>query len=325
MVELSSCDYLVIIVNYGTPQDVIDCLASLEPEIAEVDGQVAVVDNCSPDDSFESIAQAISMRGWGAWAELILADKNGGFAYGNNVAIQAALELDSPPRYFHLLNPDTVIETNALIALKTFMDTHLDVGIAGSRQKIYEGEWNKAFRFPGVISELDRGLRLGVFSRLVASKLVSRQMGADCAEAEWVSGASMVVRRDVIDAVGLMDERYFLYYEETDYCLAARRAGWSTWHVVDSVVFHKVGASTGVKSSNINKRIPKYVYESRGYYFRKNYGFIYALVVDLAFLAGVCGQRFLALITLRDLNVVPFLLRDTLRNGAFFSRARRKR
>lgn len=322
--ELSSCDYLVIIVNYGTPLDVVDCLASLEPEITGVDGQVVVVDNCSPDDSFDIIAQTISTRGWGAWAKLIVADKNGGFACGNNVAIRAALKLDPPPRYFHLLNPDTVIEANALITLKTFMDARLDVGIAGSRQKIYEGEWNKAFRFPGIISELDRGLRLGLFSRLVAGKLVSRQMGSESAEVEWVSGASMVVRRDVVEKVGLMDERYFLYYEETDYCLTAKRAGWSTWHVVDSVVFHKVGASTGVKSSNINKRIPKYVYESRGYYFRKNYGFIYALVVDLAFLIGVCAQRFLALVTLRDLNIVPFLLRDTLRNGAFLSWTRRK-
>ena len=322
--ELESCAYLVVIVNYCTPQDVIDCLEALESEVTSVDALVAVVDNFSPDNSIDDIGSAIKARGWALWVKLIPADENGGFAYGNNLAIRAALKSDSPPRYIHLLNPDTVIEPGALTALNEFMDQNMSVGIAGSRQKIFEGEWNKSFRFPGLASEVDRGLQLGLFSKLVANRIVSRQMGRENSETEWVSGASMIVRREVFEEIGLMDEKYFLYYEEADFCLNAKRAGWPTWHVVDSVVFHKVGASTGVRSEGPKQRIPAYVYESRSYYFSKNYGFLFALLVDVAFVLAVCVQRSLSMLTMRDLKVIPFLLRDTLRHGIIFSPRKRK-
>ncbi|HEY7774349.1 MAG TPA: glycosyltransferase family 2 protein [Marinagarivorans sp.] len=312
-----SCEFLVVIVNYGTPKDVVDCLASLKAEIATVDGAVVVVDNCSPDDSVSVIEAAIEASEWSSWAQVVKAGKNGGFAYGNNLAVRPAMSLDKPPKYFHLLNPDTLVEPGALSALRDFLEANPRVGIAGSRQKIYEGDWNNAFRFPCFLSEVDRGLQFGPFSKVVKKHLVLRQMSLKNEVVDWVSGASMIVRREVFDDVGLMDENYFLYYEETDFCLNASRAGWDTWHVPNSVVFHKVGASTGVKASNPVKRIPSYVFQSRSYYFKKNYGVLYALFVDSSFILAVCGGRLINFVFRRKRQAVPFLLRDSICYGAF--------
>lgn len=314
-----NCDFLVVIVNYGTPNDVVECLASLESEVADVQGCVAVVDNCSPDDSVSIIDDVIKTNNWSSWAQVFKADKNGGFAFGNNVAIREAMNSERPPKYFHLLNPDTIVEPGSLLALRDFLDANPTVGIAGSRQKIYEGDWNNAFRFPSILSEIDRGLQFGPFSRLVKNKLVLRPMSSKNEPVDWISGASMVVRREVIQSVGLMDENYFLYYEETDFCLNALRGGWPTWHVPSSVVFHKVGASTGVKSSVKKNRIPKYVFESRSYYYKKNYGTLYAVFIDMVYMFSVCVNRLINVVFRRKRDAVPYLLRDSFRYGSLWA------
>jgi GT2 family glycosyltransferase len=100
---------------------------------------------------------------------------------------------------------------------------------------------------------------------------------------DWVSGACMIIRREVIEAIGLLDEGYFLYFEETDFILRARRAGWSCWHIPDARVVHYVGQSTGVTAKDKRgQRTPAYWFESRRRYFVLNYGLPYALLTDLA-------------------------------------------
>ena len=109
---------LVVVVNYRTAELVVDCLRSLEPEVlAHDDAKVVVVDNASGDDSVAVISDAIASKGWASWASLIASSINGGFAHGNNQAITSAMASSSPPDYFWLLNPDTVVATGALGAL----------------------------------------------------------------------------------------------------------------------------------------------------------------------------------------------------------------
>jgi GT2 family glycosyltransferase len=104
------------------------------------------------------------------------------------------------------------------------MKAHPEVGIAGSRLEDLDGTpQHSAFRFPSVLSELDGGLRLGVVSKLLSKWLVAPPISEVACPTEWVAGASMIVRREVFESVGLMDEKYFLYYEEMDFCLAAHR------------------------------------------------------------------------------------------------------
>ena len=113
---------LVVIVNYRTSQLTIDCLQSLEAEVEKFPSiKVVVVDNLSGDDSVAQIQTAIATKNWQSWVSLISADKNGGYSYGNNVAIRPALASENPPDYVLLLNPDTVIRPKAIASLVQFM------------------------------------------------------------------------------------------------------------------------------------------------------------------------------------------------------------
>jgi len=252
---------LVVIVNYRTASLTINGLRSLVGErLSLPEMQVAVVDNASGDGSVEQISAAIESEGWQEWAFLLPSEHNGGFAYGNNLAIRPALQSSNPPPYCLLLNPDTEVRPGALKALVDFMERHPDVGIAGSSLECANGKlWPIAFRFPTILSELNSGLRLGIVSKLLSNWVVARTMNNEESQVDWLPGASMMIRRQVFESVGLMDEQYFLYYEETDYCLQAKRAGWSCWYVPQSRVMHITGQSTGVTAKNVApKRLPKY-------------------------------------------------------------------
>lgn len=317
----SSASLLVVIVNYRTADLTLHCLRSLAGEISTVPGtQVVVVDNASGDGSAEKIAQTIAAQGWNEWASLIPAERNGGFAYGNNLAIRPTLATASPPQYYLLLNPDTEVRPQALKALVDFMGEHPQVGIAGSSLEEADGTpWPFAFRFPSILGEFDRGMRLGLVSKLLSRWVVAKTMTPEQQPIDWLPGASMIVRRQVFETIGLMDEAYFLYYEETDFCLRAKRAGWSCWYVPDSRVMHISGQSTGVtgKAAAL-KRQPQYVFESRRHYFVKNHGWVYAALADLAWLTGFSVWRVRRLIQGKPDQDPPCLLWDSLRNSVFF-------
>lgn len=286
---------LVVIVNYRTGPLVVDCLRSLasEPDVREGRACVVVVDNASGDGSAARIRQAIETNGWQAWVSVLESERNGGFAYGNNLAVRAALQSGRPPAYFWLLNPDTVVRPGALGHLVQFMREHPGAGIAGGG--IDEGDgraWPYAFRFPSVWSELENSLRLGLASRLLSRHAVARRMGDRPEEVEWVSGATMMVRREVFEAIGLMDEGYFLYFEETDFCLRAARAGWLCWHVPQSRVMHIAGQSTGMTGRlAVVPRRPAYWFESRRRYFVKNHGWAYGALADVVWILGFASWR----------------------------------
>lgn len=285
----SSTSLLIVIVNYRTSQLVIDCLHSLQAEIAQFpSAQVVIVDNVSGDGSVEQITAAIAEQQWQSWVSLIVADRNGGYAYGNNVAIRPALAAVNPPDYVLLLNPDTVIRPQAIATLVEFMETHPQAGIAGSRLEDPDGTAQRsAFRFPTIWSEFDRGLQLGLVTQLLQKWVVAPPVVEVTSKTEWVAGASMIVRRSVFEAVGLMDEDYFLYFEELDYCLQAYRQGWECWYVPASRVVHLVGQSSGVTTPTSQpKRLPTYWFESRQRYFVKNQGWWYAFFADTAWLIG---------------------------------------
>src|SRR5204863_2390861 len=104
---------------------------------------------------------------------------------------------------------------------------------------------------------------------------------------DWVAGASMIVRKAVFDAIGLMDDEYFMYFEEVDFCLRARRAGWPCWYVPASRVVHLVGQTSGVTDTRqVTKRRPKYWFDSRRRYFLVNHGAVKTALADLVWTAG---------------------------------------
>ena len=279
-------DVLVVIVNYRSADLTVDCLRSLLPERTALPGlRVVVTDNASPDDSVARLTAATADDGWVTIQPLA---KNGGFAYGNNAAIRAALAATPRPDYVVLLNPDTVVRPGGMAELVGFMESHPAVGLAGSRLEDPDGRPQvSAFRFHTAANEFERGVRLGVVSRLLRKQLVAPPVPTEAGPCDWVAGASLIVRPAVFDAAGLMDEGYFMYFEEVDFCLTARRAGWPCWYVPASRVVHLVGAVSQMSDARKHrKRRPAYWFESRRRYFVKNHGRLYAALADVAFLAG---------------------------------------
>ena len=276
----------IAIVNYRTAELVIDCLHALSTQISDlVNVRVVVVDNNSGDGSVAELAAAVAREEWSSWANVMPLDSNGGFAFGNNASIRLALTSTKPVDYIMLLNPDTVAQAGAINALVCFMDTHLDVGIAGSQLKNANGHLEcSAHTFPSPWSELDGAARLGVLSRLLSRYVVSPPTQAMAHPCDWVSGASMIIRRQVIEDIGLMDEKYFLYFEEVDFCRRAYLSGWQCWYVPDSRVIHLEGASTGIRATA--KRRAGYWYDSRRRFFVKHYGITGLVAADVLWAIG---------------------------------------
>lgn len=305
----------IVIVNTKTPGLVIDCLHSLAPEIPrEQDCRVVVADNASPDGSTEKIRAVIQHEGWD-WAEVQQLDRNRGFAVANNAAIRPLLDGARPPDYIFLLNPDTLVRPGAVRVLVQFLDDHPAVGIVGSLMISAAGTPQaSAFRFPGVASELDRGARLGLLSKSLRRWNVVAPISGEAQSTDWVCGAGMMVRREVFDKIGLLDETFFVYYEETEFCLRARRAGWSCWLVPQSVVVHLEGQTTSVGAhKSAPKRLPAYWFASRRHYFCKSHGMLYCLGADVAWTLGHVSWRLRNLIQRKPCPDPPHLLADFIR------------
>lgn len=314
---------LVVMVNYRSSRLAVDSLRSLETEAQAMPNlRVAVVDNNSGDDSVEVLQGAIAENNWQYWVTLMPSSHNGGYAYGNNYAIRPALQSDSPPDYFLLLNPDTRIYPGAVQALVDFMVEHPQAGICGSSLEEADGSpFGVAFRFPSVLSELDGGLRLGVVSKLLERWKIPKQVGDEVEEVDWLSGASLLIRREVFESVGLMDEGYFLYYEETDFCLQAKRAGWLCCYVPTSRVMHIAGQSTGVTvRTDKPKRLPDYWFESRRRYFMKNHGWLYTAVTDFVWIHSFALWRMRRVIQGKPDTDPPKLMWDFIRNSVLVGR-----
>lgn len=310
---------VVVIVHYRTPELTIECLRSLDAEMrAYGNASLVVIDNQSQDGSVPRIAEAIRSQGWSDWARLIEAPVNGGFAWGNNQVIAPALAGPSPPDYFWLLNPDTTIYPGAMSALVDFMAARPKAGLAGSAIEEQRGVlWPYAFRFPSLLSELDDGLKFGVVTKLLSRWAILRPMDGRDACVDWVPGASLMVKREVFEAIGLMDENYFLYYEETDFCLQAQRAGWQCWYVPASRVFHIAGAATGmVDRPPEPRRLPRYWFESRRRFFIKNHSRLYAIATDCVWIVSHALWRVRRVLQRKPGFEPPHLLGDFVRNSS---------
>ena len=276
----------VLIVNFRTGQLVVDCLESLISELPFLQGgKVIVVDNASGDDSTAQIAAAINDRGWSGWAELIALPHNGGFAYGNNRALERVREIDSSFGTIVCLNPDTVVRSGAITAMLGQFRASPRAGVVGALIENEDGVAQRAgHNFPSPLGELERAAQLGLLSRGLSSADMPQPIAAQVRRFDWVSGACFAIRREVIEQIGGFDEGYFLYFEETDFCLRAQRAGWTCWQVPQAVVVHFEGASTGINIPA--KRRPAYWYASRRRFFLKAYGVAGLLAADLLWTLG---------------------------------------
>jgi N-acetylglucosaminyl-diphospho-decaprenol L-rhamnosyltransferase len=306
----------VVIVNYKTARLCLDAVRSLVAERDAVgDLSVTVVDGASGDGSAAALADAIEREGWCGWVELVALDENLGFAGANDAAIAPLLERAERPDYVHLLNPDTYVRPGAVRALVEHLERNPRVGIAGSRLEDPDGTpQQSAFRFPSLASELENALQFRLSTWLLARWAVARPIPDGVAATDWLSGASMMVRRAVLEEVGLLDDGYFLYYEETDFCLRARRAGWSCAYVPASRVVHLIAQATGI-DTQIERRRPAYWFDSRRRYFRKNHGLAYAAAADVLRIAGAVSAEARRRLLGRPSRNPPHLIEDFVRHS----------
>jgi GT2 family glycosyltransferase len=278
-----------IILNFRTPDMTIDAIASTLAALADVDfdWSVTVVDNDSGDGSEEKLrahcAQQLAVKDWDK-VEVLQSGNNGGFGAGNNVGIRHVMMKYEELEYIYILNSDAFPDVNGLKTLVNFLDANPKYGIAGSYIHGVDDEPHvTAFRFPSMQSEFEGAINLGVVTRLFKSYVVPMGIPESSIDVDWLAGASMMMRVDMINQIGIFDETFFLYFEETDLCLRAARKGWKTRYLLESRVAHVGSASTGMKKW---ERIPGYWLDSRKHYFVKNHGRFYFFLATLAKLSG---------------------------------------
>jgi GT2 family glycosyltransferase len=321
----ASLSLLVVIVAWRSAELVIDALSSLVAEREDFASfRVIVVDNDSGDETADRIADAIDASDIGAWVRLERSPENGGFAAGNNRAYRMARDQGWSFDYFLLLNPDTVARRGALSLLCEFLEQHQQAGVAGGRSEDPDATAQMcSFRFPSMLGEFLAYLRLGPLDRAFEDRLIRVGIPEEPMRLDWVSGAFMAIRPQVLAETGLLDESFFLYFEETDLCFRAAAAGWECWHVPAARVVHHVGQSSGVnKRHSKESRRPVYWFQSRRRYFVLNHGVAYAALTDLLVVSAVALWRLRCLVTRQQDTDPPRFLGDFLRHSVLLRGAR---
>ena len=306
---------LTVILNWRSAEMTLRAAEAALRALEGIDGALVIVDNNSGDGSFEVMSEVVAARGWdkGAQAVRVLqSGRNGGFGAGNNFGIRAGLPDGSKPDFVYILNSDAFPESAAIQALLRHLQQHPATGFAGSFIYGDDGAPHRtAFRFPSAAGEFEAQIRFGPVSRLLADSIVARPIPQATGRVDWLAGASLMMRQAVLDQIGLFDETFFLYFEETDLCRRAALAGWPTDYVVESRVMHIGSASTGMRDW---RRIPQFWLDSRLHYFVKNHGRRYACAATLAHLAGGALWRARLLIQRKDRGDPPFYLWDLTRH-----------
>lgn len=273
----------MVVLNYKTPDLVADCLATLETELDHELDVCVVVDNCSGDGSDDVIEKTINEKKWSGWAKLVRSPSNDGFSSGNNVGMNAV-----EAEFYLLLNSDTLVQEGAMSELLRAAHEEPAAGLFGPRLQWPDGEpQNSCFRDMSIWSELIAGAQSGPVTKLFGDRDVSMGVFDEPTRADWVSFACVFVRKSVVEKVGPMDEGYFMYFEDADYCRKARRAGFKVMYWPKSRVVHLRGGSAPVKSAAAaRKRLPPYYYASRTRYFANAGGRLSVVAANLAWTLG---------------------------------------
>lgn len=262
----------VIIVNWNVRDLLADCLRSVQADTADgwLSPQIWVVDNASTDGSVEMLQRDFPA------VNLIASETNLGFAAGNNAALRAiGFEQSNPtnlPDAVLLLNPDTIVHPGALVTLMEFMSRNAQAGVAGAQLVYGDGSFQHgAFGFPGLWQLAIELLPLP--GRLVEGRLNGRYPRKWYAEGKPFEighplGAAMLVRKEAIEQIGLLDEQYHMYVEEIDCAKRIVSAGWKAYCVPAAVITHLGGQSTGQIKMNsfIN------LWTSRYRFYKTHYG-----------------------------------------------------
>lgn len=253
-------DLSIIIVSWNTCDLLAQCLESVSHDIralCPLRVETLVVDNASTDGSAQMVREQFP------WVQLIENQTNVGFAPANNQAIRR-----SRGRYVLLLNPDTDVKPGALVALVRFLDGHLGAGAAGARLLNPDSTLQiSCYPAPTLSREFWYLFHLDVLLPYATYRMASWDLETPRA-VDVLQGACLIIRREVLDQVGLLDENYFIYSEEVDLCYRMEQAGWRLYWVPQAQVVHYGGQSTHQAAAEMFLRL----YQGKLLYFRKHHG-----------------------------------------------------
>jgi hypothetical protein len=284
-------DLSICIVTYKTRALLAECLTSIYQNTRQTQFEIIVVDNASRDGTLEMLRDEFPA------ARVIANDRNAGFAKPINQALRV-----SQGRYALLLNNDTLVLPDALDRLVAFADAHPEIGICGPKvlsrdgtlqkqcRRSYATPWDLFCYFTGLSALFPR-------SPLFARYLMTYRDENETHPADAVSGSCMLIRRAVIEQIGLLDERFFAYQEDADYCFRAQRAGWQIYYYPQAQIIHYAGQ--GGSRVNPYRSIWEW-HRSYFLYYRKNlaarylflFNWFYYLVMIVKFVTALIVNLF---------------------------------
>jgi GT2 family glycosyltransferase len=273
-------DLSIIVVNWNTVALLRACLRSIDVHANNIDYEVIVVDNGSSDGSQEAVAADFPN------AHLICNAENLGFARACNQGLRLAAG-----RYLFLLNSDTEVLGSALSTMVSFLDDHPNVGIVGASMRAADG----TRQFSCSLAPLSswRMLSEHALNTLCPENTVTKRNRVlswtyDVPfEVDWVSGGALMIRRLTMVQVGLLDESFFMYTEDADWCFRAKKTGWKVFHLPDAAIYHRIGGSKPDQPQFSADLIRK----GRIRFQRKHYGLLSSLGLRLLYRLG--GPRYI--------------------------------
>lgn len=237
-------DLVIIIANWNTRDLLLACLASVRAATEGLRARTVVVDNASSDGSVEAVTESFPN------VTVIANSENLGFSGANNLAL---LRYRDCARYLLLLNPDTVVSIDTFVKMLSFMDEHEEAGVAGCKIVTPQGtlDWPCKRRFPTPSMLFYKALGLDKrfpasprFGQYHLTYLDENQIH----EVDSVVGAFMMIRRECLQAAGVLDDCYFMYGEDIDFCFKAKEKGWKIFYVPTTTIIHYKGQSTQKRS-----------------------------------------------------------------------------
>jgi GT2 family glycosyltransferase len=273
MIELS-----IVIVSWNVQTFLRRCLLSIENQQDDLSIEVIVVDSASTDSSVKMVNEEFPQ------IQLIECNQNVGFPKGNNIGMKEARG-----HFILLLNPDTELIDGALKSLTTYLDKNEDVGVAGGQLLNSDGTIQSSRRrFPTLATALFESTWLQPFApRSLLRRYYVEDLPYDTTtEVDWLTGACLMTHREVVEEVGFMDEAYFMYSEELDWCKRIKDAGWKVVYVPDARIVHHTGKSSdqAITERHINFQRAKLRY------FRKYHGIIASSIIRSALLLNYLWQ-----------------------------------
>ncbi|WP_017815627.1 glycosyltransferase family 2 protein [Paenibacillus shenyangensis] len=296
-------DVSVLILNYNTCQLTMDCIESVYRSSTQYSYEIIVVDNHSSDDSTTRIPAAYPN------IVFIANQDNGGFAKGNNIGMKIARG-----RYTLLLNSDTIVQPDTLETMVSFMDAHPTAGASGCKIILPDGSLDKACKrgFPTPSASFYYAFG---FSKLFPDnpKFNGYQLGYlspdESYQVDSLVGAFMLVRREVIEQIGGLDEEFFMYGEDIDWCYRIKEAGWEIHYCADTFIVHHKGASSRRKPFKIIYEFHRAMWLFHRKHYRQKYSFITNGIVY----TGICVKLVLSLLKNKLLRATPAPVSDSER------------